>query len=296
MHIDNLNMFCQVIEEGSISQVARLNYVSQPAVTSKIQQLENHYGIPLFDRTQGKLTASEAGTVLYPYAKEILSCFRRSEEEVKQLYTAYQETLRIGASLTIGEYYLPQMLGKFKKLEPHIDFSLKIGSTPHIMASMENHDIDIALVEGMVTNKDFHIQQFATDELILIVPVNHPWNNRTKIHIEDILQACFIWREKDAGARKILENLFQQHGILERMSSTLALGSTQAIKSAVESGLGIGIVPKLSVAHELKLGVIKEVPIDSCHIPRDLWIVKRHERIPRESIRLLIDFIQKNTF
>src|SRR5699024_594903 len=170
MHIDNLNMFCQVIEEGSISQVARLNYVSQPAVTSKIQQLENHYGIPLFDRTQGKLTASEAGTVLYPYAKEILSCFRRSEEEVKQLYTAYQETLRIGASLTIGEYYLPQMLGKFKKLEPHIDFSLKIGSTPHIMASMENHDIDIALVEGMVTNKDFHIQQFATDELILIVP------------------------------------------------------------------------------------------------------------------------------
>ena len=173
MHIESLKFFCQVVEQGSVSQVARTNYVTQPAVTSKIRQLENHYGVALFNRNSGMLRVTEAGARLYPYAKEIVHYFNRSEEVMTNLSIDNEEPLHIGASLTIGEYLLPDILGKIQNRHPKFQFSLTIGNTPTIISKLESLDIDIALVEGIVRHKDFQIEKFAEDELLLIIPQNH---------------------------------------------------------------------------------------------------------------------------
>ena len=292
MNKSNLEMFCRVVEEGSISQAARIAYVSQPAVTNQIRQLEKYYGVALFDRTGGKLRLTGSGTILYPYAKEIIDCFKRSEEAVKDIASLEAATLNIGASLTIGEYLLPRILGEFQKENKNLKFNLTIGNTPSIISKLENRDIDIALVEGIVAHDDFQIKKFAEDELIVVIPSNHRWKNRNEINIEELIEEKMILREKNAGIREIVENVLQENNVLEKVESHMELGSTQSIKSAVEAGLGISILPKLTVSKELELGVLKHVEISDIRIIRDLWIVEIPSRFPKESMNALISYLK----
>lgn len=293
MNIENLEMFCKVIEQGSISQVARTSYITQPTVTSKIRQLENHYGIALFNREGGMLRVTEAGSSLYPYAKEIVEYFNRSQDAMDNILNNHNEILNIGASLTIGEFLLPKLLSKLQKKYKQFKFSLSIGNTPTIMSKLENLEIDIALVEGMVRHKEFQIEKFAEDELILVIPKNHRWKNLEEIPVDALTEEKLLFREKDAGVRKIIENVFFENNVLEQIQPYIELGSTQAIISGVESGLGIGIIPKLSVTHELELGVIKHLPICNKTIVRDLWIVKRPTRFPKSSINMFTQFLKE---
>ncbi len=296
MNIENLKLFCQVVEQGNISQVARTSYITQPAVTSKIRQLENHYGVALFDRQGGVLRVTKAGLSLYPYAKEIVEYFNRSQDVMDNLISEREEMLHIGASLTIGEYLLPKVLGKLQKKYKNFPFSLTIGNTPAIMSKLENLEIDIALVEGIIISKDYQIEKFAEDELILIIPRNHRWRDRKKINIEALAEEQILLREKDAGARKIIENTLAKKQVFEQISDFIELGSTQAIISGVEAGLGIGIIPKSSVTHELELGVIYHLPITNTIISRDLSIVKRPTRFPKKNIHLFVEFLKEENF
>ena len=148
MNIENLRIFCLVVDEGSISQVARLSFVSQPAITRKIHQLEDSYGTLLFDRSEGKLKVTETGRVLYHFAKAIVNDFNHSKEVIQQMIGESNVHLTVGASLTIGEYLLPSLLGRFKKQKPDIKVTLTIGNTPHVLEDLSNDVIDLALVEG----------------------------------------------------------------------------------------------------------------------------------------------------
>jgi molybdate transport repressor ModE-like protein len=286
-------MFCRVVEEGSISQAARVSYVSQPAVTSQIRQLEKHYGVALFDRTSGKLVLTKAGSALYPYAKEIIAAYDYSEEVVKSIAHQDAVTLSVGASLTIGEYLLPNILGEFRKEFNNLKIKLTIGSTPNIMSSLEKRDIDIGLVEGIVTQTDVQSEKFGRDELILVIPKSHRWHQRDAINIEELVGENLIWREENAGIREIVENLLKEHQLLDKVNSYMELGSTQAIKSAVEAGLGISILPKSSILKELELGVLKHLPLIGIQMNRDLWLVRIPSRFPKESVRSFVAHLKK---
>ncbi|WP_394185853.1 LysR family transcriptional regulator [Metabacillus halosaccharovorans] len=292
MNIENLKMFCLVVDEGSISQAARLSYVSQPAVTRQIRQLENFYGTLLFDRTEGKLTVTTTGKMLYPFAKAIVDDFNRSKEVILQATGEYNSSLRVGASLTIGEYLLPSLLGRFKKQTPDIKVSLTIRNTPSVLEDLSNDVIDIALVEGIVEDKSFIVEKFADDELILVFPTDHPWKEKSEISIEELAHERMIWRESLSGTRLIVENALNEHGILNKIESYMEIGSTQAIKSAVEAGLGISILPRLTVTRELEQGVLQEMKIEGVHINRRLWLVKKPQRFNRDGVTKFVQFIQ----
>ncbi|MFS0779777.1 LysR family transcriptional regulator [Neobacillus sp. 3P2-tot-E-2] len=292
MNLDSIKMFCLVVDEGSISKAARLNFVSQPAVTRQIRQLEEQYGAKLFERTAGKLTLSVAGEVLYPYAKEIVQYSKRSFEAIQEV-TANQETvLNVGASSTIGEYLLPGLLGNFSKNYPELKFSLSIGNTPNILSKLENYDIDIAFVEGAVENEEFITEKFTDDELILVTSSQHRWKNKGKINIEELPEEKMIWRESDSGTRQIVENSLQEYGVLEKINSAMELGSYQSIKSAVEADLGVSILPKLTVAKELKYGILHELKVQNFNISRDLWMVQKSNRFKKTGLKDFINFIR----
>lgn len=294
MNLESLKMFCRVVDEGSISKAARLGFVSQPAVTRQIHQLEEQYGTLLFERVDGKLKLTEAGKVLYPYAKEIIEYIKRSFEAIHEI-TGNQETvLHVGASLTIGEYLLPGLLGSFRKRYPDIKFSLTIGNTPTILTKLENNDIDIALVESAVNNENFITEKFAEDELILVVPSNHHWKSRKKININELPEEKMIWRESDSGTRLIVEDALKEYGILDKIESAMELGSMQSIKSAVEADLGISLLPKLTVSKELKYGTLREIKIADFHLTRDLWMVKKTHRFQKTGLSYFIDFIRND--
>lgn len=292
LNIDNLKMFCLVVDEGSISQAARVSFVSQPAVTRQIHQLENFYGALLFDRSEGKLKVTEIGKMLYPFAKSIVNDFNHSKEVIQQLTDEYHANLRVGASFTIGEYLLPSLLGRFKKQKPDIKVTLTIKNTPLILEDLLKDVIDLALVEGIVENTDFIVEKFAEDELILICPLDHPWKDRKEIQIEELIKERMIWREAISGTRLIVENTLRKYGVLDKMNNYMEIGTTQAIKSAIEAGLGISILPRLAVAKELEQGLLREVAISGVKITRNLWLVKKKQRFNKTEVDHFTQFIQ----
>lgn len=288
MNIENLRMFCLVVDEGSISQAARLSFVSQPAVTRQINQLENYYGTLLFDRTGGKLKVTETGKLLYPYAKTIVNNFYHSKEAMLLETEKYHTNLHIGATYTIGEYLLPSLLGKYKKQRPNIKITLTIKNTPGILDDLSNDVIDIALVEGIIEkNHDFIVDKFANDELILVCGSDHSW--KEKISVNDLSKERMIWRESLSGTRLIVEGFLREYGILEKIESNMEIGSTQAIKGAVEAGLGISILSKLAVSKELEQGTLREVTIDGMNFERNLWIARKQHRFHKDG---LSDFLK----
>lgn len=293
MNIESLKIFCKVVEEGSLSKVARILYISQPAVTKQIQQLECYYMIELFNRTEGKLLLNEAGDLLYQHAKEIIEMDKDAKKAIKQLINNNETTLAIGASLTIGEYLLPKVLGQYQKKHNNIKFSLSIGSTPIIISKLENNEIDIAFIEGITHHKKFKTEKISEDELILVIPNDHPWNKKAKIDITEIPSEKMIWRERGSGARDIIENILKEFNVLNKIKSRMEMGSTQAIKSAVEAGMGIAILPKLSVLKELNLGSLRELKISEVHMKRDYFIVRKPLRFPNKNLDDVINYIKK---
>lgn len=294
MNIDSLKMFCLVVEEGSISQAARLAYVSQPAVTRQIHQLENFYGTLLFDRTEGRLTVTEIGRILYPFAKSIVGDFHQSKEVVKQATGSYNSNLGVGASFTIGEYLLPVLLGQFKKSYMDINVMLTISNTPNVIEELSNDLIDLALVEGIVDHKNFIVEKFAEDELVLVCPAEHSWKDRLEINIEELASEKMIWREPVSGTRLIVESTLKDFHVLDKLNNYMELGSTQAIKSAVEAGLGISILSRFSVVRELEQGFIREVKIKGIDLKRNLWIVRKPKRFNKVCTTNFLDFIKMN--
>jgi LysR family transcriptional regulator, transcriptional activator of the cysJI operon len=289
LNIENLKMFCLVVDEGSISQAARLSFVSQPAVTRQINQLENFYGTLLFDRTGGRLKVTEAGKILYPYAKTIVNDFNRSKEAVQQETGKYNANLQVGATFTIGEYLLPSLLGRFKKQKPDIKVTLTIKNTPSILEDLTNDVIDLALVEGIVENNDLTVEKFADDELILVCATDHKWEK--KIDLEELVNERMIWRESISGTRLIVENMLKEYGVLEKIDSYMEIGSTQAIKSAVEAGLGVSILPRLTVSRELEQGTLREVSMDGVNLTRNLWMVRKPQRFSKAWISDFLELI-----
>lgn len=292
LKLENLKMFCLVVDEGSISQAARLSFLSQPAVTRQIHQLENYYNTLLFDREEGRLRVTEAGKLLYPFAKAIVNDFNHSKEVIQQSTGKYNANLIVGASLTIGEYLLPSLLGRFKKQQPEIKVTLTIKNTPRVLEDLSNDVIDLALVEGLVENTDFIVDKFAEDELILVCPSDHPWKDRKEIQLEELGNERMIWRESVSGTRLIVENMLREYGVLEKIESYMEIGSTQAIKSAVEAGLGISILPRLTVARELEQGFLREVDIYRINMARNLWLVRKNKRFNKIGVSKFVDFLQ----
>lgn len=292
LNLQNIQMFCRVVEEESFSKAAKICYVSQPAVTKQIQLLEESFGMALIDRDQGAIYLTDAGRVLYKYSKEIIAMCKQTEKAVKQTISSYQTTIDIGASFTIGEYLLPGILGSFQNENADIRFGLLIGNTPSVIAKLEKNEIDVAFVEGIIEKKGFYQEKITEDDLIVVTPRGHKWNVKGEITIEDLAKEKIIWREKNAGARKIIENFLQEYDILDKISSRMELGSTQAIKSAVEADLGIAILPRLSVIRELEQGVLNEINIPVLEMKRELWMVKKISRFSNENLEKLIEYVR----
>lgn len=293
MNIESLRMFCRVVDEGSISKAARLGFVSQPAVTRQIRQLENQYGLSLFDRNNGKLKLTKAGKVLYPYAREIIELDHISHEAMQEVLGNQETVLNVGASLTIGEYLLPGLLGRFSKLYPDIKFSLLIGNTPYMLSKLDANEIDIAMVESEVKSEEYKFQKIADDELVLVSSFRHSWSKKDVINIDDLAGEKMIWREKDSGTRLIVENALRKRGILHKITDEMELGSMQSIKSAVEADLGVSILPRITIQKELKYGTLREIPVKDFTLMRDLWIVQKLHRFKKRSQSNFEKFILK---
>ncbi|WP_199617807.1 selenium metabolism-associated LysR family transcriptional regulator [Paenibacillus alkalitolerans] len=267
-----LHIFHTVAEKGSFSAAALVLHMTQPAVTMQIQALEEYFGTKLFHRSTKKIELSEAGKVLLSYAKRSIELVKETDVAMSKFTHMLQGRLQLGASLTIGEYILPRILGPFNQEYPNISIQMKVMNSTQILEDMIRHQLTFGLIEAPIVHPEAHTEPVLSDELKLIVPGGHPLLSMDRVTMEDVLRYPFVLREQGSGTRQVMEEELRRVGIdPESMKIVMELGSTGAVKSAVEAGLGITFISQTSVKHELALGVLRMVPLEGIRFARHFY-------------------------
>lgn len=274
MNFHQLHIFHTVAERGSFSSAAQVLHMTQPAVTMQVQALEEYYGTKLLNRSTKKIELSEAGKALFPYAQKSIEIAREADEAMSSFAHMLQGRLQLGASLTIGEYVLPRLLGPFGQQYPQINIMMKVMNTTQLIEEICKHQLSFGLIEAPIQHPDMVIDAVMQDELKLIVPAGHPLSKRDAVDLEEVLKYPFVLREQGSGTRQVMEDQLLQQGYNpEHIQTVMELGSTGAVKSAVEAGLGITMLSPSSVKHETTLGLVKIIDIDHVEFKRKFYAI-----------------------
>lgn len=294
LNYHQLHIFYTVAQRGSFSAAAQALHMTQPAVTMQIQSLEDYFGTKLLVRSTKKIEMSEAGKALYPFAKKSIELMRETEKAMSQFTSKLEGRLLLGSSLTIGEYVLPRLLGPFGKRYPHISIVLKVMNTAQIIEEIVSHQLNFGLVEAPVHHPDMISEPVMEDELKLIVPKDHPLSGRGKVSLPEVLGYPFVLREKGSGTRQVMEEQLMHHGVdPDELEIVMELGSTGAVKSAVEAGFGLTIISPSSVKHETALGLLDVLDIEDITFKRQFYSIHLKSTLLPVSVVTFLTFLRE---
>jgi len=286
-----LQVFYTVAKQLSFTKAAECLCMTQPAVTFQVKQLEAQLNISLFERTPSKIILTSAGELAMQYAEKILNLTTEMETRLAEMSGQANGVLMIGASTTIADYMLPQMLGVFKSRFPQVQLRLSVANSQTIENRIIDHSLDIGLVESPSHHPSLITQVFYQDDLVVICAVNHAWAQCDNIHPEQLGNEPYIGREPGSGTREVVDQYLREHGVQpELLDVVMELGSPEAIKGAVEAGLGVAIVSKATVIKERELGKLVAIPLYP-PLRRDLTQVYTQEKFRSKLLQSFIDLI-----
>ncbi|MBS9384697.1 MAG: LysR family transcriptional regulator [Nostocales cyanobacterium LE14-WE4] len=275
--LDQLRILKAIAQEGSFKRAADSLYVSQPAVSLQVQNLERQLDVPLFDRGGRRAQLTEAGHLLLSYGDKILSLCQETCRAIEDLQNLQGGTLIVGASQTTGTYLLPKMIGLFRQKYPDVAVQLHVHSTRRTAWSVSNGQVDLAIIGGEIPTElaeSLETVPYAEDELALILPTSHPFAKLETIQKEDLYKLQFIALDSQSTIRKVIDQVLARCDIdTRRFKFEMELNSIEAIKNAVQSGLGAAFVSTSAIAKELQMGVLHRTPIEGVVVKRTLWLI-----------------------
>lgn len=299
--LDQLRILKAIASEGSFKKASERLYVSQPALSLQMQNLERQLNTPLFYRGRRRLQLTETGQLLLRYCGRILTLCEETCRALDDLQSLHGGTLIMGVSQTTGTYLMPRLLGLFRKRYPDVSVELQVHSTRRIAWSVANGQVDIAIIGGEIPPELKEILQvtaYAEDELALILPTSHPFSQLKSIQKEDLYRLQFITLDPQSTIRKVIDKVLNQNGIdSKRFKIEMELNSIEAIKNAVQSGLGAAFVSVSAISKELELDLLHWAPIEKITIKRTLSIIinpnryysKAAEQFGRDVLSLFSD-------
>ena len=280
--LDQLRILKAIAVEGSFKRAADSLYVSQPAVSLQVQNLERQLDVPLFDRGGRRAQLTEAGHLLLNYGEKILSLCQETCRAVEDLQNLQGGTLIVGASQTTGTYLLPRMIGLFRQKYPDVAVQLHVHSTRRTAWSVVNGQVDMAIIGGEVPSElaeSLEMIPYSEDELVLILPVFHPLAKLEKIHKEDLYKLQFITLDSQSTIRKVIDHVLVRADIdTRRFKIEMELNSIEAIKNAVQAGLGAAFVSNSAIVKELQMGVLHSASVEGVIVRRTLWLIYNPNR------------------
>jgi DNA-binding transcriptional LysR family regulator len=267
-------VFRAVAEQSSFRKAAEELYLTQPAVSLQIKALEEDLGVQLFDRTGAHITLTAADSVLLGYAQQVNALLAQTEHVIAALSGEHAGQLALGASTTIAQYVLPRLLSEFCREHPRVHPTLISGNTEHIVDAVEKQKIALGFIEGPARSRDVKTEAFLEDELVLIVSTAHEWAERKAVSCSELAAIPLLMRERGSGTRHVIEMALERLGVKRSsLHIVMELDSTEAIKSAVEAGLGIGFVSRWAIAKDLRLDhSFKIVEVEGLRIKRDFLV------------------------
>lgn len=287
-----LAVFAKVAETGQVTKAGKLLLMSQPAVSMALAELEESAGGPLFMRRGRQVILNDRGRLLLEPAQEILRRVANFENLMEESDREPRGLLRIGASTTIGNYLLPSLIARFSGRYPDAKASLQVGNTQQIEVALERGDIHLGLIEGPSHAPLLKTLPWRADELVVIAGKQHPLSKEASVSASMLANADWIMREPGSGTREVFEAALSKWG--DSINISLELGHTEAIKKAVEAGLGISCLSRLAVQRELENGWLVEImtPLD---FTRSLTILLRNNGYRTKLLQSFLDMLLSNT-
>lgn len=267
-------VFRAVAEHCSFRKAAEELYLTQPAVSFQIKALEEDLGVQLFDRTGLHIALTAAGRVLLDYSGQANALLAQAEHQISALSGEHAGHLALGASTTIAQYVLPRLLADFRREHPRVHPTLISANTEHIVEAVEKQKIALGFIEGPARSRDVKTEAFLEDELVLIASTAHELAERNLISCSELAAGPLLMRERGSGTRNVIEMALQRQGVKRSsLDIVMELDSTEAIKSAVEAGLGIGFVSRWAIAKDLRLNAsFRIVEVEGLRIRREFLI------------------------
>jgi DNA-binding transcriptional LysR family regulator len=289
-------VFLSVAEKLSFSRAAEDLFISQPAITKHIKELESKLNSTLFERKGTKIYLTEAGKLTYGYLKNIKQQYRELDFELGQLNDTFNGSLRIGASSTIAQYLIPKVLANFHKRYPKIELYVFNGNSFEMEQKLQANEIDMALVENESSQANIKYVDLLDDEIVAVTGSNSVYAKRKLIDVADFQQIPIVLREKGSGTLEVIQKNLQQHNVnLEKLNIFIHLGSTEAIKNFLCNFDGIALVSEKSIEKELQLKTIVKLNISKLKFYRKFRIALRqgHESV---GAKLFVDFLSNYNF
>jgi DNA-binding transcriptional LysR family regulator len=285
-----LQVFTTVARLLSFTKAAESLHMTQPAVTFQIRQLEEYFNARLFDRTHNRITLTETGELVQSYADQIIEKYKEMDNAVRTMTGEVQGPLVIGASTTIGDYVIPEILGAYQKNFPDVT----IRHTQGIIHMVENNEIDIGIVEGPVNNKNLTTEVCWYDELVLACPPDHALAKKAKVKVDEMFEFPFIGREEGSGTRGVFTQYIESRGLsADALNRILEFTSPESIKAAVGAGLGITVQSIATLQKEVKLGLLTVVPLDPA-LNRPFSLVYQRQKFRVQAMEEFLEFAQEH--
>jgi len=285
-----LQVFYTVARQLSFTKAAEQLFMTQPAVTFQIKQLEEHYNTRLFERSHGRIALTPAGRLVMEYAERILGLSEELETRVGELTGAVSGPLLLGASTTIAEVILPQVLGEFKARHPQVQAYMTVGNSETIEHRVADHTLDLGLIESPSHLPGLHTEVCCDDELVMICAPNHRLAGQRSVTPEQIAAEPYVSRETGSGTREFADQYFRQNKVApEDLNIIMELGSGEAIKGVVETGAGVSILSRARVVKELKLGALVAIPL-APRLIRTFSFVHPKEKFRSKLLTTFVEF------
>lgn len=291
MTLRHMTIFVSVYECNSITKAASKLHLAQPSVSQAIKELENYYGICLFDRIGRGIRPTESGKSFYNYAIHIVSLFNEMEQTIKNW--DFMGVLRIGASITIGTHILPILVKQYEQVYPKLQIKVIIKQSAAIEQLIVEDKIDIALIEAEPEQSDIIAISFMEDHLCAIASKKHPLAQKSTVTLEDMNKYPFLMREQGSAGRQILDAYFSLHNI--HVQPLWESSSTQAIVKAVSVGLGVAVLPYLLVEKDIKDGNVCQLNLQQ-PLKRSLNIIYHKNKFLTDNMKSFIELCQHYTY
>ncbi len=273
MNLHHLKVFLAVARAGSVSRGAAALHISQPAVTREIRDLEASLGLPLFDRHPRGMTPTEGGQRLLQFAERIFALEQAAERDLRDLAGLGHGELSLGASATLGGYWLPPLLNRFRDQHPGVFVSLQMSNTREVLQLLDDGVISLGFVEGLFPAGDYAHRHLARDRLLPVVGPGHPLAGRRRLRMAELHAHELYLREPGSGARASVEEAYRRIGLEAR--AAMVGGGTESLKRLIAGGRGIAWLSQRVVEEELADGRLLQLDVADQQIERDLHVLWR---------------------
>ncbi len=289
VNLNQLRIFQAVSETRSFTRAAEVVHLTQPGISKHIKQMEEYYGVPLFDRLGKKVVLTHAGQILFEATQEVMASITAAEQRIEELKGVHGGKLVLGASFPIGIYVLPGILAVFRKHHRAVEVTLDISLSEEIVAKILANELDLGLVSHEARDARLSAKEFMTDELVAIAPSHHPWAGKKRIKPEELLGETFIAAARGAGTRAVVEERLKAKGIV--LTDVVDFGNTEGVKRAVEAGLGVSIQSRSVVQREISAGSLTGVSLAGMDAKVAYYVLRRKDKHLSHAAKAFLDLL-----